>query len=132
LSRSRAFYTIDVLTLCSLLDDGLTLGWAQTQGGIPVDNQMIPGDVWTVRSWGIAHHAGILTYPHHDAEGALTFVVPLAGIKNWVIIRAKACKQEREDFTRLLLDVSSSQRLLSDSKQQVDVETVHLYPGDLA
>ncbi|KAI9452915.1 hypothetical protein HD554DRAFT_2179724 [Boletus coccyginus] len=115
-----------------LLDDGLCLGWAQTQGDIPVDNQMMPGDVWTVRSWGIAHHAGILTYPHHDAEGAGTFVAPLAGIKNWMIIVTKARKQERGQFMCLLTDLTDSQRLLSDLKQQVDAETIHLYPGDLA
>lgn len=96
-----------------------------------MDNLLIPGDVWTVRSWGLAHHAGILTYPHHDAEGASTYVIPLSGVKNWVTICLKDGKVTRDKLPAFLEDLSSSDQLLSQFADKVDFETIHLHPGDL-
>lgn len=90
---------------------------------------MIPADVWTVRSWGLGHHSGIVTYPHHDAEGALTFAVGLSGVKNWVVITPQnPIRDEMGDF---LADLSGPQASLLDYLDQVDAETIHLNPGDL-
>ncbi|KAF8549165.1 hypothetical protein OG21DRAFT_1500591 [Imleria badia] len=113
------------------LDDGLCLGWAQTQGLVPVDNQLLPGDIWTVGSWAIAHHAGIVTYPHHDAEGAGTYAIPLSGIKNWVLFAIKDQQITRQRLPRFLANLSHPDSRLDEFLAQVDAETIHLYPGDL-
>ncbi|KAF8418641.1 hypothetical protein L210DRAFT_3578800, partial [Boletus edulis BED1] len=113
------------------LDDGLRIGWAQTQTAAGVNNTMIPGDVWTVGSWGLAHHAGILTYPKHDADGAGSFLFPLSGIKNWTIVALKDGYMPRNKLPQFLADLSNPDMLLSEFQDNVDAQTIHLRPGDL-
>ncbi|KAH0825904.1 hypothetical protein J3R83DRAFT_7657 [Lanmaoa asiatica] len=113
------------------LDDGLTMGWNQTQGAITVDEKLLPGDVWTIRSWGLAHHAGVLTYIHHDSEGLGTHIIPFSGIKNWIIVSTKRGKVTRDELTTFLMELTDSDRLLSQFTDKIDCETIHLYPGDL-
>ena len=111
------------------LDDGLSLGWAQTQGYVPLDGTKVPADVWTVRSWALGHHAAITTYPHHDAEGAATFVIPISGVKNWVAIRAK--QTTRNGLPGFLTELGGHKRSITDFLDRVEAETIHLNPGDL-
>ncbi|KAF8422594.1 hypothetical protein L210DRAFT_891763 [Boletus edulis BED1] len=113
------------------LDDGLCLGWAQTQGILPVNDQLIRGDVWTVRSWGIAHHAGILTYPHHDAEGACTYAIPLSGVKVWVLASVKHGQVNQEELPEFVANLGNPERRLSEFAAQLDVKIIHLCAGDL-
>lgn len=111
-----------------MLDDGLTLGWAQTQNYAPIDESRIPADVLTVRSWGLGNRCGIVTY-HHDADGASTFAIALSGIKNWVVIKVK--ESTREDLPPFLANISNANDSLLDFLDRVDAETIHLGAGDL-
>ena len=40
-----------------------------------INDKEIPTDIWTVRSWGLGHHTAILTKLHHNAKGAITWVI---------------------------------------------------------
>lgn len=88
-------------------------------------------DLWTVRSWRLAHHAGILTYPHHDAEGAGTFVIPYSGTKIWLCIKVNSQKVPRDELSNLCAEISSPDEPLSRLGDAIRVETVHANTGDL-
>ena len=111
------------------LDDGLTLGWAQTQSHAPISGEDVPADVWTVRSWALGHHAAIVTFPHHDADGACTFVILMSGHKNWVVVGFK--QGVRGDLPDLVEKLSNSKGSLLDHLDVLEAETVHLGPGDM-
>ena len=100
------------------LDNGLPLGWAQTQSHVFVEGTRIPADVWTVRSWGLGQHAVITTYPHHNAEGAATFVIMESGVKNWVVFKVKHVT--RYDHPDFLTQVSSNKADLQGSAKGRD------------
>jgi hypothetical protein len=110
------------------LDDGMAIGWAQIQSAANYESMQLPADIWAERTWGIAHHAGILTYPHHDAEGAATYCIPLAGVKSWVIITPNVTRDKmKATLDALICDGT----VLSEHSDKVGYETIHLYPGDL-
>ena len=105
-------------------------GWAQTQLQIPLLNETLPADVWTIRSWGLTHHGGVLTYVHHDADGAGTFATVVSGMKVWFIIKVKNVTRER--LTELLACLCNPDNLLSSfSSDEIDIEVIYLYPRDL-
>ena len=83
------------------------------------------------RSWGLAHHAGILTYPHHDAEGMCTYVVPMSGAKDWVVISPKKGVVSRSEMPKYLQLLTNPENPISDFLDKMHMETVHLCAGDL-
>ncbi|KAG1899885.1 uncharacterized protein F5891DRAFT_1189361 [Suillus fuscotomentosus] len=68
-----------------LLDHGLIYGWNQTTVDCPVRSGKVHPDNFTTKSWALLHHAVFVTYPHHDADGAVMFVRIKIGIKFWVV-----------------------------------------------
>ncbi|KAG6374579.1 hypothetical protein JVT61DRAFT_3933 [Boletus reticuloceps] len=111
------------------LDDGLCLGWAQTQNIFSVDDQLLTGDVWTVRSWGLVHHAGILTYEHHDAEGALTWAANMAGEKDWMLVSFKE-SPTREEMAERVKRLTNPSNWLHEFTNLVEALMLHLRPSD--
>ncbi|KAG6377651.1 hypothetical protein JVT61DRAFT_14411 [Boletus reticuloceps] len=111
------------------LNNSLSIPLAQTQNHLPIDGIPIPADVWTVCSWSLGHHTSILTYPHHDAEGASTFIIVLSGMKNWVAIGIKDIT--RKDLPQLLQDLSDRDASPINFLDRIEAEMVHLYHGDL-
>lgn len=91
---------------------------------------MLSGDVWTVRSWGLLHHAGILTHAHHDAEGALTWAGNLFGEKNWVVLFFKN-PPPREQLAEFLTQLSDPKKRLREFADRIEAQTLHVHPGDL-
>lgn len=88
-------------------------------------------DVWRVRKWILLHHAGFLTYPHHDANGLATIIVPEHGAKFWGIMRPKhyTGQETREEFLDL---IESSMSYDQDQYQaQADIFIVFAQPGDI-
>ena len=81
-----------------------------------------------MRSWALGHHAGIVTYPHHDADGAGTFAIVTSGVKNWVVMRPK---HSRKALPHFLARLSTSTSRLPDFSHSMEAETIHLHPGDL-
>ena len=96
---------------------------------MPLDGTKVPADIWTVRSWALRHHAAITTYPHHDTEGAATFVIPISGVKNWVAIRVK--QTTRNGLPGFLTELGGHKCSITDFLDHVEAETIHLNPGDL-
>ena len=72
-----------------------------------------------------------MTYPHHDAAGAGTFAVALSGLKNWVVMRVKEGAATRDSMEGLLQELNHPKIDPKKYLNRVEMETVHLYPGDL-
>ncbi|KAG1899874.1 uncharacterized protein F5891DRAFT_1189346 [Suillus fuscotomentosus] len=113
-----------------LLDHGLVYGWNQTTVDCPVCSGKVHPDNFTVKSWALLHQAGFITYPHHDADGAVTFVQVQTGIKFWIVFTTK----EKLSRTALL----KAQMLFADwQKHHREIEStwhgevITLLPGDL-
>lgn len=101
----------------------------QIQEHVPLEDTKLPADVWTIRSCGLGCHGGVVTYPHHDANGASTFITVTSGVKNWIIINVK-------DISRnvplvFLAGLSNLEELLFEFSHQIDTETIHLHTRDL-
>ncbi|KAJ7575417.1 hypothetical protein C8J56DRAFT_1063656 [Mycena floridula] len=63
------------------LDEGIS-AWNMTATAWPPQRK-VPADVFQTRMWVLLHHAGIFTYPHRDANGYLTVIIPRVGVKLW-------------------------------------------------
>ena len=72
----------------------------------------------------------MLTYAHHDVDGMCTFVVPLSGIKQWVVVCPKT-QLSRSDLAKYLTNVTDPDQLTSYFLDKMHMETVHLSAGDL-
>lgn len=84
------------------LDEGHRFGWdALSIAHPPIDN--VPPDVWRTRLWILLHHAAFVTYPHHDANGLTTYILPEDGWKFWGILEPKNITgmESREQLTEL-------------------------------
>ena len=106
----------------------MSIGWAQTQDAANYESMQLPADIWAERTWGIAHHAGVVSYAHHDAEGAATYCIPMAGVKSWVVITPNVTR----DKLRSVVDgLICDDTVLSKHSSKFVYQTIHLYPGDL-
>ncbi|KAG2060503.1 hypothetical protein BDR06DRAFT_966984 [Suillus hirtellus] len=70
------------------LDHGFIHGWNHMTYDVQITSNVHP-ESFTVKGWGLLHHMGFLTYPHHDAGGSLTWVRMEVGMKFWVEIAIK-------------------------------------------
>lgn len=111
-----------------MLDDGLTVGWSQTQHDAPFEKRKVSADNLTVRSWGLTHQAGVFTYPHQDADGEVTYGIGVFGLKLWTFYFVRDPTKSRDEVLSLV-----SELIVSEEKEFPDLhaETVYLYPGDL-
>ena len=87
--------------------------------------------MWHGQGWHIITHGGFLTYFHHDASGAVTFVTPWSGEKIWGIVKVKGnySPDNRVDLFEefnAILDESST-----PSEERFVMETVLLKEGDM-
>lgn len=111
-----------------MVDDGLTIGWSQTQRDMPFEKRKVFADNLSVRSWALAHHAGVFTFPHHDADGEVTYVVGVSGVKLWTLYFVRDPTQSRNEILKIFVrQCDRNEPQLPD----VHAETVYLYPGDL-
>lgn len=98
---------------------------------LDVSHKLIPEDVWTSCLWALAHHTGVLTLPHHDAEGMCTFVAPMSGTKDWVIMSPKKGMVSRGKMAGYFKKLASVGNLPSTFLDKMHMETVHLSAGNL-
>ncbi|KAN0078279.1 hypothetical protein V8E55_010336 [Tylopilus felleus] len=110
-------------------NDNLLLRWAQTQNLIPIDKKNLPSDVWTVWSCGLSHHSIILTFGHHNAEGAGTWVVIKSGVKLWAV--QKITVMTRDKLGAFFANISRDKFCLDDPKGQIKAKTIVLYSNTL-
>jgi hypothetical protein len=68
-------YALTLFFRC--LDDEMAIGRAQIQKMANYKSMQLPADIWAKQIWGITHHAGILTYLHHDVKGTVTYYIPM-------------------------------------------------------
>lgn len=79
-TQARFYVTHDARNL----NHGLVHGWNHTTYNIDI-KQNVHQENFTVKGWGLLHHAGFLAYPHHDAKGSVTWVKMEFGIKFWIV-----------------------------------------------
>lgn len=125
---SFSIFYLFVEHVVSMLDDGLTVGWSQTQRDLPFEKRKVYADNLAVRSWALAHQAGTLTYPHHDADGDVTYIIGMFGVKLWTFDFALDPTLSREELQAIAEDLCNP-----DVRQhpRIHAETVYLYLGDL-
>ncbi|KAG2353406.1 hypothetical protein BDR07DRAFT_1496320 [Suillus spraguei] len=115
----------------STLDHGLVYAWNLTLTCKP---QSVHPDNFLVKSWALLHHAGFLTYFHHDSDGGNTYVKVENdnGVKFWCL----AFPKDGHAISRTTL--SANFALFADLKKNCkkieskwDFEVVTILPGDL-
>ncbi|KAG2136434.1 hypothetical protein DEU56DRAFT_913013 [Suillus clintonianus] len=112
------------------LDHGLTYGWNGTTYDVPITSKVHPEN-FSVKGWALLHHAGFLTYPHHDAEGALTWAKMEVGVKFWVVFRPKDRHDDRQHLRDMAMNLANMTENGPWIRQNCDAEVVTLYPGDI-
>ncbi|KAG6370691.1 hypothetical protein JVT61DRAFT_11072 [Boletus reticuloceps] len=80
--------------------------------------------------WGLLHQTAIITYPHHNAEGPCTWVMPYNGCKVWMCIKVKKLLHQKK-FASFLAMLANRENLMSSFEGDVECETIYLYPGNL-
>lgn len=74
----------------------MAIRWAQTQAAAIYKFAKLPTDIWSMQMRRIMHHASILSYLHHNTEGAAISYIPISSMKSWVGINPKvACNKMR-------------------------------------
>lgn len=111
-----------------MLDDGLTIGWSQTQRDVPFDKRKVTADNLAVRSWGLAHQAGAFSYPHQDADGDATYILGMSGVKLWTFYFPIDPTISRPELRSVMQSLCNPDSLENSG---IHSETVHIYPGDL-
>lgn len=111
------------------IDHGLAHGWNHTTYDVEIKANVHPEN-FTVKGWGLLHHAGYLTYPHHDAEGSLTWVRMEVGIKFWVIFQPI----DRHNDRKHIQDIATKLRNFTEHESWIrancHTEVITLTPGD--
>lgn len=111
------------------IDHGLVHGWNGTTYDVPITSNVHPEN-FTVKGWGLLHHAGFLTYPHHDAEGSLTWVRMEFGIKFWVIFRPNGRHNDRRHMHDIAIRLGNFTENEDWIRAHCRAELITLFPGD--
>ncbi|KAG1836496.1 hypothetical protein DFJ58DRAFT_734920 [Suillus subalutaceus] len=115
----------------STLDHGMVYAWNLTLTCKP---QSVHPDNFLVKAWALLHHAGFLTYFHHDSDGGNTYVKVEnhSGVKFWCL----AFPKDGHSISRTAL--SANFALFANLKKnrkkiesKWDFEVVTVLPGDL-
>ncbi|KAG1724834.1 hypothetical protein EDD22DRAFT_961751 [Suillus occidentalis] len=112
------------------IDHGLVHGWNQTTHNVPITSRVHPEN-FTMKGWGLLSHAGFLTYPHHDAEGMLTWVRLEAGLKFWAIFRLRSGRTDRIHLQELCVKLANYNVHKTWIHKHCDGEVVTLRAGDI-
>jgi len=89
---------------------------------------MVSSDNLAVRSWALAHQAGVISYPHQDADGDATYVIGISGIKLWTFYFLRNPTLPRDTIKGIFRSLCDPDKR---DHPHVCAETVYLYPGDL-
>jgi hypothetical protein len=84
-----------------------------------------------VKGWGLLHQAGYLTYPHHDAEGTLTWVRMEFGLKFWTVFRLKAQYDDRIHIQEVVCRLGNLTEHEAWAREHCDAEVITLTRGDI-
>jgi hypothetical protein len=86
---------------------------------------------FTVKGWGMVHDAGFLTYPHHDAEGTLTWIWMEVGVKMWVYFRPRSRQNECSHLQNIAMHLVNFTENMEWLKQHCDTEVITPLPGNI-
>ncbi|KAG1817588.1 uncharacterized protein BJ212DRAFT_1299129 [Suillus subaureus] len=112
------------------LDHGIIHGWNQTCTCVPIISK-VHLENFTTKGWGLLHHAGFLTYPHHDAEWTLMWLRMEVGIKFWVIFWLRSGRSDHIQLWNLSVKLADYTRNITWIQKNCDVEVIMLMPGDM-
>ncbi|KAG2063549.1 hypothetical protein BDR04DRAFT_1123182 [Suillus decipiens] len=112
------------------IDHGLVYGWNETTHVVPITRTIHPEN-FTVKGWGMVHHAGFLTYPHHDAEGTLTWIRMEVGVKLWVYFRPRGRQHDRSHLQNIATRLVNFTEHTEWLKRHCNAEVITLLPGDI-
>jgi hypothetical protein len=112
------------------LDHGLAHGWNHTTYDVPIISNVHPEN-FTVKGWGLLHHAGFLTYPHHDAEGSLTWVKMEVGMKFWVVFRPIDRHDDRKHLQEIAIKLGDFTENEVWIRENCHAEVITIMPGDM-
>ncbi|KAG2060936.1 hypothetical protein BDR06DRAFT_966756 [Suillus hirtellus] len=85
---------------------------------------------FTVKGWGLLHHAGFLTYPHHDAEGSLTWVRMEVGMKFWVVFQPIDRHNDRKHLQEIAIKLGDFTENEVWIRANCHAEVINIMPGD--
>ncbi|KAG1790119.1 uncharacterized protein HD556DRAFT_1446468 [Suillus plorans] len=111
------------------LDHGLAHGWNHTTYDVQITSNVHPEN-FTVKGWGLLHHAGFLTYPHHDAEGSLTWVRMEVGMKFWVVFRPIDRHDDRKHLQDMAIKLGDFTENEVWIRANCRAEVITIMPGD--
>ncbi|KAG6371783.1 hypothetical protein JVT61DRAFT_9138 [Boletus reticuloceps] len=95
---------------------------------MPFEKRKVSADNLAVRSWALAHQAGVFTYPHQDADGEATYAIVVSGVKLWTLYFSCDPTQSRDQLLQHFNNLCDPD---ANVHPQLTAETVCLYPGDL-
>ncbi|KAF8547667.1 hypothetical protein OG21DRAFT_1527002 [Imleria badia] len=112
------------------LDNGISVGFNQTHQVVDVGGMNLPPDTLLVGSWGLLYQVAIVTYLHHNADGACTWVMPYNRCKIWTCIKVKT-PFDYKKLTSFYATLTNRDNALSDFEDNIECETIYQYAGDL-
>jgi hypothetical protein len=112
------------------MDHGIVHGWNGTTTTVPIQSKVHPEN-FTTKGWAILHQPGFLTYPHHDAEGTLTWVRMEAGYKFWAIFRLKDGASDRVRINNLWTKLADYPTHKAWIHKNCQGEVITLRQGDM-
>ncbi|KAG1790108.1 uncharacterized protein HD556DRAFT_1446460 [Suillus plorans] len=101
------------------------------QTALPKYLRQIHPQNFTSKGWGLLSHAGFLSYPHHDAEGTLTWIRIESGIKFWAIFHLKGGSSDRIQLQHLSVRLADYNTHKEWILNHCDGEVIALHPGDM-
>lgn len=112
------------------IDHGLVHGWNETSNCVEIRSKIHPQN-FTSKGWGLLSHAGFTSYPHHDAEGTLTWIRMECGVKLWAIFYLKGGSSDRIQLQHLSVRLADFNTHKEWIHEHCYGEVMALYPGDL-
>lgn len=121
--------------LRSKLDNGFLDGYSNLKSIDTSESTL--NDVIASRWWDLAHHGGVYTPEHHDAEGLLTYLLVETGCKFWAHVEPQGYRtaRNRQEIAKLSMSVMQTSNDSSWQREWEEQEgnafVIDVQPGDL-
>lgn len=131
MSTESLYYKDLFSSTLSSLDEGLLIGWNRTLVTHQSAAENFSISPFMGRTWGLLHHGGFITYPHHDGDGLNTYIIPRSGAKLWAIIDVE-CSDSLKDFNQVLSLLDDDILLRTKGRPpHANIYILQAEPGDL-
>ncbi|KAG2110200.1 hypothetical protein BD769DRAFT_1674698 [Suillus cothurnatus] len=85
---------------------------------------------FTSHFWALLHHAGYVSFAHHDADGVATYSRVESGGRVWILFRPRSQKGGRAAYASSMMKLVSYPNNKEEVHSLWDAEVVYLGPGD--